>query len=334
MKFLYLPTTETKPEKEPRLEGRVLKYPCPCCGKLTFPVPKEEAVAYICPICWWENDVFDPGEDDPSDENRGMTLRQGRENYERYGAVRPDLAERSNGRGGHVHRAALEYNEKGCLLWSLECPGAFARGETREEACAKLYDDIAAWCRWSGQKPPQGDILVVEETYQPELKVEDADSDMLFELERHLMSREEYDVLRELVLKSARDFEVLYASIPDPDAPLGEPRATFYGDYPNTARKMYVHTNSVTAYYVGELDAQVDNRPGFYENRLNGLDAIERIPNVLNLPVIEGSYDELWSLRKVLRRFLWHDRIHARAMYRRAKAVWGDQIPDPFRFDG
>ena len=69
-----------------------MPYPCPCCGFLTLPVSREEAIAYICPVCFLENDVFDPGEDDPSDENRGMTLRQGRENYLRWGAVRPDLA--------------------------------------------------------------------------------------------------------------------------------------------------------------------------------------------------------------------------------------------------
>ena len=68
-----------------------MRYPCPCCGYYTFPVPKEEAIAYICPVCCWENDVFDPGEDDPSDENRGKTLRQGREDYKKWGAVREDL---------------------------------------------------------------------------------------------------------------------------------------------------------------------------------------------------------------------------------------------------
>ena len=67
------------------------KFPCPCCGYKTFPLPREEAPAYICPVCFWENDVFDPGEDDPSDENGGMTLREGRENFRKYGAVRPDL---------------------------------------------------------------------------------------------------------------------------------------------------------------------------------------------------------------------------------------------------
>ena len=66
-------------------------YPCPCCGYLTLPVPKEEAIAYICPVCLWENDVFDPGEDQPSDENRGMTLAEGREAYKKLGAVREEF---------------------------------------------------------------------------------------------------------------------------------------------------------------------------------------------------------------------------------------------------
>lgn len=95
-KFQYFPTAYTAPEgkkvpEEPEREETVGRFPCPCCGYLTFPVPKEEALAYICPVCYWENDVFQPGEDEASDENRGMTLRQGRENYRRWGAVRSDL---------------------------------------------------------------------------------------------------------------------------------------------------------------------------------------------------------------------------------------------------
>lgn len=111
-KFLYLPearndhfiitfddfgqAVRTPPEAPAVAAGPVSEptpgeYPCPCCGYLTFPVPKEDAIAYICPVCFWENDVFDPGEDDPSDENGGMTLREGRENFLSCGAVRPDL---------------------------------------------------------------------------------------------------------------------------------------------------------------------------------------------------------------------------------------------------
>ena len=49
--------------------------------------------------------------------------------------------------------------------------------------------------------------------------------------------------------------------------------------------------------------------------------------------VIEGSYGEAWSLRKVLRRFIWHDRIHAKAMYRMAVKVFGaENVANPFCF--
>lgn len=57
-KFYALP-------KEPPPKGR---FPCPCCGYLTYPTPKEYAVAYICPVCFWENDVFTSDEDECSME--------------------------------------------------------------------------------------------------------------------------------------------------------------------------------------------------------------------------------------------------------------------------
>lgn len=40
--------------------------------------------------------------------------------------------------------------------------------------------------------------------------------------------------------------------------------------------------------------------------------------------VYKGSYGELWSLKKVLRRFIWHDRIHAKVMYRMAVRTFGE----------
>ena len=68
-----------------------MNYPCPCCGYLTARSPRKNAVGEICPVCFWENDVFSLGEDEPSDENHGMTLGQGRAAYQKTGAVRADL---------------------------------------------------------------------------------------------------------------------------------------------------------------------------------------------------------------------------------------------------
>lgn len=66
-------------------------YPCPCCGYNTFPVPKEDAIAFICPVCFWENDIFISSDNEPSDENHGMTLNEGRRNYEILGACCQDM---------------------------------------------------------------------------------------------------------------------------------------------------------------------------------------------------------------------------------------------------
>lgn len=94
MKNIYLPEVtngcrkNTVPEKNCEIKG---VYPCPCCGYRTFPVPKEEAIAYICPVCFWENDVFIKSDNEPSDENHGMTLNEGRSNYKSFGACSPKM---------------------------------------------------------------------------------------------------------------------------------------------------------------------------------------------------------------------------------------------------
>ncbi len=67
-------------------------FHCPCCGYRTFPVPPEDALAYICPVCMWENDVFTTSPDAPSDENHGLTLDQGRKNFHVYRVCDPRLA--------------------------------------------------------------------------------------------------------------------------------------------------------------------------------------------------------------------------------------------------
>ena len=229
--------------------------------------------------------------------------------------------------------AALEYNDRGCMLHSLDCPGAFGRGAARRTAIAALTADVGAWCRWAGRPVPPAPVKIAQEYCQPDLHIEDADGDILLDGEEKPMTAEEYQTLKALVLRSAADLGRLYASIPDPDAPLAPARETFYGEYPNTARKMFGHTSSVTDYYLGELGVNVGEMlPGCLAFRTAGLRALEEMPGFLTAPPVEGSFGEWWSLRKALRRFLWHDRIHARAMYRRASALWPGRVENPYCF--
>ena len=93
-KFVYLPEMKSecnKPSKSDMVCQLKERYPCPCCGYLTLPAPKEHAIAYICPVCYWENDAFIVSDNEPSDENHGMTLKAGRDNYKAFGACSKDM---------------------------------------------------------------------------------------------------------------------------------------------------------------------------------------------------------------------------------------------------
>lgn len=224
-----------------------------------------------------------------------------------------------------ILRAALEYNAEGALLYSVDTPGAFARGNTEAAAVVKLPEEVCKFRLWSGDALFEGKphVEIVQRKHTA-LCVKDADSEMIFDSEKEPMTRGEYEHIRALVIRSAEDFERLYLSLADPDATDIPLRETFYGGgRPRTGREMYVHTNCVTAYYLGEIGLDWETLPNIAENRIRALEALERMPGFLEAPASEGSYGEMWSLRKSMRRFLWHDRLHAKAMYRMAVRMWG-----------
>ena len=231
--------------------------------------------------------------------------------------------------------ATAEYNDKGWLVYAENYPGAFVRGVNKAEALGKFRREMRTYLRWrDGCCMDTEPVVILTREVESALHIEDADSDVLFESERLPLDVEEYQHLKSLALKSAGDFERLYESAPEKDRALCEARATFYGTRPVTAREMYEHTNSVTAYYCGEIEAEMENCPSLVESREAAFQAIEAMENYLDNKVFDGSYDELWSLRKVLRRFLWHDRIHAKALYRGAVKLWGEEgICNSFCFE-
>lgn len=226
-----------------------------------------------------------------------------------------------------------EHNRGDTLLYAVDHPGAFTRGESLSVAITKMPAEIKSYLAWKGDPVPDLIEIVIAEEKESELDIRDADSDAIFDREKAPLTREEYEMLKSLVLRSAKDLLALYESILDKDAGLSPLRETFYGQVPHTAREMYAHTKSVNAYYFGEIGVEADNEGDIYMCRKRGFEALEARPDFLYTPVIEGSYGEYWSLRKMLRRFIWHDRIHARAMWRGACRVFGvNEIENPFRF--
>ena len=152
--------------------------------------------------------------------------------------------------------------------------------------------------------------------------------------ERDYMNcKENHSMKKILCIRSAQDFEKLVASIPQKDRALRKSRRTFYGKIPCSAREMAEHTNRTTAYYANGLGLAFENEGGLLENRKRLFAAIESAPKFLLPRVHEASDGELWTLRKLLRRVLWHDRIHAYALWRHAITFWQkERIANPFFF--
>ena len=220
-------------------------------------------------------------------------------------------------------RCVWEHKGEDTILWAADYPGTFARGASLSEALAKLPEDLKAWADWTGQSAPEEAEPVIVGEIESGLDVRDADSDALLDAEREPLERAEYERLRDMALRSAEQFLRLYESVPDPDRSANPVRQTFYGAVPRTAREMYEHTKNVNAYYFGEIGVEADNDGNIVSCRRRGFEALEKQPDFLKNPVYEGSWDEDWTLRKLLRRFIWHDRLHARALVRMRKRTFG-----------
>lgn len=229
-------------------------------------------------------------------------------------------------------QAVVEYNDKGFLIYVDGFPGAFTRGEDKNEALEKLPKEVEIYCRWAGkQYPSNAAVNVIQDEYK-DISIEDADSEVIFNSERLPLSGKDYQALKALIFKSTKDVINIFSSIPDKSRPLMQPRETFHGNVPVTAIEMLSHINEVTKYYSMQVGVSIENSQNLLINRELAFLTLEKTPDYLDNKAAIGSFGEEWSLRKVMRRFIWHDRIHIRAMYRRANAIWNGKIENPFFF--
>ncbi|MCM1155350.1 MAG: hypothetical protein NC314_01585 [Roseburia sp.] len=230
-------------------------------------------------------------------------------------------------------RCVWEHNGNDSILYSDNFIGAFTRGESTDIAMRKMSREVTSYLNWTKDLMPDSFEVEIVQEKKSQLNICDADSDVLFEEEKKPLTAAEYETLKSLALRSASDFLRLYESIPDKNVG-GPARETFYGPVPRTAYEMYEHTKNVNSYYFDEIGVDIDNEGNILDCRKRGFDLLETKEDFLNNTVYLGSYDEEWSLRKVLRRFIWHDRIHAKAMYRMALKQFGaDAVPNVFQFD-
>ena len=214
---------------------------------------------------------------------------------------------------------AFETNGRGWLGFLVRPPGAFVRGPTRREALLKTDPEVRSYLRWAGVRGRRRYIGRVAEVRRTRLKVEDADREFLLGQDRGPVDREEFAVFRSLILRSARSFQEMWDGVQHPGrVEPGRVRGTFWGRNPATPREVYDHVFRTQSYYLSRLglEAGLEGSGDFVSSRVRCLAALQEGWRAgAGTEAVEVSR-ELWTLRKVLRRLLWHDRIHARALFR------------------
>ncbi len=233
---------------------------------------------------------------------------------------------------------AFETNGKGCLGHIVQLPGAYVRGPTEREALSKVESEMRSYNRWLGAKPSPSVRTMIVQWHHSQLQVEDADSELLLDVDRKPFLDGEFITLLNLVRYSGETIHRAYEK-----ADLKEwvdesrRRSTFYGTVPATIQEMLGHVGSSQHFYMARLGVHLENGTNdFLEIRRRCVDELARLHDSGIDSNLFSSENELWTLKKVLRRLVWHDRIHGKAMIRilakQQKMGLIDDYSDPFNF--
>lgn len=212
-------------------------------------------------------------------------------------------------------KVVYETNGKGFLGWIENIPGAYVRGKTIEEARSKYEREIEAYGQWL-------DIVVTEigkideVIVHSDLMIEDADSNIILDVEKNeYENKNDFYHECELAFLSAKQVDTIYNKCKNKNViDNSKVRKTFYGNVYSTIFEQYKHICNVQQYYLGQVGLEADIDLNIIKGRKNTIDELIKKYKEEGNRVFKNEED--WSIRKVLRRLIWHDRIHAKAMER------------------
>jgi len=233
---------------------------------------------------------------------------------------------------------AFETNGKGCMGFIVELPGAFVRGRTEEEAIAKVNREVNLYLKWLTLEQKHDYTIEVVQIHRSSLMVEDADNEILLDVDKKMLDEEEFQSLINLVWDSGETFFNLFSSSKFKDwIDKARVRKTFYGENPKTIQEIFSHVKDCQHYYLSRTGITSEEKEeDFIKTREFCLAEIEKIYHKNNNSLIFNVDSELWTLKKILRRFIWHDRIHGKAITRilekQRQLEVIDEFNDPFHF--
>jgi len=213
--------------------------------------------------------------------------------------------------------------EPGFQAWVLELLGFATWAPTRAEVLKRIptkYVEYRAWTRSRGFADP-GLSLSVEVVEQIR------GDEVLFAWDRDPATLGELDQAIDLLTASRSDLITTLECLPvgtfdwDPPYERFLPWARW-----RTVRQVVAHlANTETHYYLPTIGFQPSAEPvpgdsewqtflaGRREEVVKCLDGLRHAPDLAH---VAEAWAEAWSVRKVLRRLVWHERLHTKSIRR------------------
>ncbi len=212
---------------------------------------------------------------------------------------------------------AVETNGEGFIGFLAEFPGAFVRGRDEVEILSKVDREVKTYFDWLGiPRFTLGQARIIQR-HSCRLMVEDADGEILLTADRSPMNQEEFRRLEAIARYSGKTFVSLYDSSQLKDwVDPSRVRKTFYGEAPKTILEVFDHVADTQHYYLSRIGLDVRQKGSFSDVRELGLERIWNLFQSKGNSMVYKVDGESWTVKKVLRRFIWHDRIHGKAITR------------------
>ncbi len=225
---------------------------------------------------------------------------------------------------------ALEIGEEGwTYAWVLDLPGCFSRGASPEEALAVLSPRIERYLDWlSGFEPvprTERGIEVVEEVRDGTCPVRRGDTRALFAWDRRAPAEEEFERDLRWMAYNRQTLLSLVEGLPPAVLDAGEDGPDIHDLRAPNVRRVLRHIGGAEYWYLTRIPTQASLPAEEPQNVFAILSVVRAAAEpvlreifrscpdqVVEVPqkTWSGTFTEGWTLRKVLRRALWHEGFH------------------------
>ena len=114
-----------------------------------------------------------------------------------------------------IVKCVWEHNGNDTLLYAVDFVGAYTRGESLDAAIAKMPAEITSYFKWFGKDVPDDMSIEIVQEKVSDLRISDADSDVIFDSERETLTLEEYNELNEAYKELLAQRDDLYKAQED-----------------------------------------------------------------------------------------------------------------------